>query len=94
LWPEKLGTGFRRASVVVVAAITLYMAIGAWVQHPLGWYASLVFAAWEPIEVAARFTWIRSGGRSAVIGHLVTSALSLCFLLALFTHSGRAAFRL
>ncbi len=98
LLPKELDTGLRRLSrihrinAIFQAGLGVHMAAGAWLQHPLGWYAALAVTVLNPLEAIIRHRWILSGDRSAIRGAVVVQTFLLLLLALLLTRHGRAAF--
>jgi hypothetical protein len=82
----------RRLNVIVQGGLAVHMAVGAWLQHPLGWYAALAVAVLNPVEALIRHRTIFTGEKAVVYQSVVEQIAWLLLLALLLTHDGRAAF--
>jgi hypothetical protein len=89
-----LGHGAARAWNTIQAGLAFYMALGALLAHPAGWYAAVAVTIINPIEAVVRYRWITTGFRSAARGAVLFQLCLILLLALLLTPSGRAAFNI
>jgi hypothetical protein len=89
---ERLGRGQQRIEFLAIGIASLLLAVGAWYQVSVGWFAGLALAAYNVVETTLRWRTYMRGDDAHPTVILVFLFVNVLVIGLLVAPLGRGAF--